>query len=48
MLCLIVADGRNIPNDGDLVDLFPAWIVEPAARKQIRVDNPCTLYGFPA
>lgn len=41
-------DGRNVPNDGDLVNLIPEWIEDPAAQKQILVDNPRKLYGFPA
>jgi predicted TIM-barrel fold metal-dependent hydrolase len=41
-------DGRAMPNDGDLVDLIPEWIVEEEARRQILVENPCRLYGFPA
>ena len=41
-------DGRNVPNDGDLVDLIPEWIEDAATQKQILVDNPRTLYGFPA
>lgn len=41
-------DGRNIPNDGDLIDLIPEWIVDATAQRQILVDNPCTLYGFAA
>jgi predicted TIM-barrel fold metal-dependent hydrolase len=40
-------EGRNIPNDGDLVDLIPQWIAAAGARKQVLVDNPCALYGFP-
>jgi len=40
-------DGRNVPNDGDLVDLIPDWIEDAAARQQILVDNPRKLYGFP-
>ena len=40
-------DGRDMPNDGDLVDLIPEWIPDAATRKRILVDNPCTLYGFP-
>jgi hypothetical protein len=40
--------GRNGPNDGDLVDLIPEWIEEAAAQKQILVDNPRKLYGFPS
>ena len=41
-------DGRNVPNDGDLVDLIPEWIPDAAKQKQILVDNPRKLYGFPA
>jgi predicted TIM-barrel fold metal-dependent hydrolase len=40
-------DGRAMPNDGDLVDLIPEWIVDERARQQILVENPCCLYGFP-
>ena len=40
-------DGRNVPNDGDLVDLIPQWIEDAAAQRQILVDNPRRLYGFP-
>jgi len=40
-------DGRNVPNDGDLVDLVPEWITEATLQKQILVDNPRRLYGFP-
>jgi len=32
-----------MPNDGDLVDLIPDWIVEEAARRQILVDDPSRL-----
>lgn len=35
-----------MPNDGDLVDLFGAWIADPGLREQILVDNPARLYGF--
>ena len=41
-------DGRNVPNDGDLVDLIPEWIENAAAQRQILVDNPRKLYGFSA
>jgi predicted TIM-barrel fold metal-dependent hydrolase len=41
-------DGRNVPNDGDLVDLIPQWIEDTATQKQILVDNPRKLYGFSA
>jgi predicted TIM-barrel fold metal-dependent hydrolase len=38
--------GRHMPNDGDLVDLFPQMATEPALQKKILVDNPARLYGF--
>jgi len=38
---------RQMPNDGDLVDLIPEWIPDEMTRKRILVDNPCALYGFP-
>jgi len=37
---------RHMPNDGDLVDLFPLMAPEPALQKKILVDNPVRLYGF--
>jgi hypothetical protein len=40
-------DGREMPNDGDLVDLLQEWVPDSATRNRILVDNPCTLYGFP-
>ena len=41
-------EGRGMPNDGDLVDLIPEWIVDEADRRRILVDNPRALYGFPS
>jgi 2-pyrone-4,6-dicarboxylate lactonase len=41
-------DGREMPNDGDLVDLLADWVPDEATRRKILVDNPCALYGFPA
>jgi 2-pyrone-4,6-dicarboxylate lactonase len=38
---------RQMPNDGDLVDLLSDWIPDAAMRKRILVDNACALYGFP-
>jgi 2-pyrone-4,6-dicarboxylate lactonase len=40
-------DGREMPNDGDLLDLMLEWVADAATRKHILVDNPCKLYGFP-
>lgn len=39
---------RYMPNDGDLVDLVPLIVPEPALQRQILVDNPHRLYGFGA
>ena len=38
--------GKHMPNDGDLVDLFPQMAPEPELQKKILVDNPACLYGF--
>jgi predicted TIM-barrel fold metal-dependent hydrolase len=38
--------GKHMPNDGDLVDLFPLMAPEPALQRKILVDNPARLYGF--
>jgi predicted TIM-barrel fold metal-dependent hydrolase len=38
---------RQMPNDGDLVDLIAEWIPDAATRKRILADNPSELYGFP-
>ncbi len=38
--------GKHMPNDGDLVDLFPLMAPDPAIQKKILVDNPARLYGF--
>jgi 2-pyrone-4,6-dicarboxylate lactonase len=40
-------DGREMPNDGDLLDLLLDWVPDEATRKRILVDNACALYGFP-
>ena len=37
---------RQMPNDGDLVDLIAEWILDAATRRQILVDNPALLFGF--
>jgi predicted TIM-barrel fold metal-dependent hydrolase len=37
-----------MPNDGDLVDLIPMWIPDPDVRHRMLVENPASLYGFPA
>ncbi|SAI21143.1 2-pyrone-4%2C6-dicarboxylic acid hydrolase [Bordetella ansorpii] len=36
----------EVPDDGHLIDLFCAWVPDPAVRTRILVDNPARLYGF--
>ena len=38
--------GKHMPNDGDLLDLFPLMAPEPELQYKILVDNPARLYGF--
>ncbi len=33
-------------DEGDLVDLVPQFVADPAAQKLLLVDNPAKLYGF--
>ena len=37
---------KVMPNDGDLVDILPIMIPDPALRQQVLVDNPTKLFGF--
>jgi len=37
---------KDMPNDGELVDLFPEFTSDPALQQQILVDNPARLYRF--
>jgi predicted TIM-barrel fold metal-dependent hydrolase len=37
---------RHMPNDGDLVDLIPLMMPEPAIQQRILADNPHRLYQF--
>jgi 2-pyrone-4,6-dicarboxylate lactonase len=37
---------KHMPNDGDLVDLIPLYMPDPALQKKVLVDNPHRLYGF--
>jgi len=39
---------RHMPNDGDLVDLFPLFTSDPAMQRRILVENPHRLYQFGA
>ena len=34
------------PNDGDLLDAFGAWVVDPTVRRRIMVDTPAAFYRF--
>ncbi|MGB6449973.1 MAG: amidohydrolase family protein, partial [Steroidobacteraceae bacterium] len=36
----------HMPNDGDLVDLIPLYMPDPALQRKILIDNPHRLYGF--
>ena len=38
--------GRNMPNDGDLVDLIPLFAPDPVHQRKLLVDNPARLYDF--
>jgi predicted TIM-barrel fold metal-dependent hydrolase len=38
-------NGRQMPNDGDLVDLIGEWIDDEATLRRILVDNPRQVYG---
>ncbi len=38
--------GKHMPNDGDLVDLFPLMAPTPELQRKILVGNPARLYGF--
>jgi 2-pyrone-4,6-dicarboxylate lactonase len=39
---------ENMPDTTDLLDLFATWVPDPQLRKQILVNNPAALYGFPS
>ena len=39
-------DGREMPNDGDLLDLMTEWVLDGAVRDRILAQNAKTLYGF--
>jgi predicted TIM-barrel fold metal-dependent hydrolase len=38
-------NGRGMPNDGSLLDLFAGWVPDAATREQILVQNPLGLYS---
>ncbi len=38
----------EMPDAGRLFELFQQWTPDEATRRRILVDNPATLYGFPA
>jgi predicted TIM-barrel fold metal-dependent hydrolase len=37
---------RHMPNDGDLVDLIPLFMPDPALQRKVLVENPDRLYCF--
>jgi predicted TIM-barrel fold metal-dependent hydrolase len=37
---------KHMPNDGDLVDLIPRFMPDPALQRQVLVKNPERLYRF--
>jgi predicted TIM-barrel fold metal-dependent hydrolase len=37
---------ENSPDVGHLLDVFQAWVKDPAVIRQILVDNPAKLFGF--
>jgi 2-pyrone-4,6-dicarboxylate lactonase len=39
-------DGREMPNDGDLLDLLAEWAPDAAVRNRILTQNAKALYGF--
>jgi len=39
-------DGREMPNDGDLLDVLTDWVPDDKTRNRILVDNANRLYGF--
>ena len=42
----VILRGQPMPNDGDLFNLFAAWVPDAETRRRILVDNPARLYGF--
>lgn len=38
-------NGRQMPNDGDLLDLLAEWVPDTGQRNRILADNPRKLYG---
>jgi predicted TIM-barrel fold metal-dependent hydrolase len=41
-----VATWDEMPNVGELLDLFAAWVPDAATRHRVLVENPHLLYGF--
>jgi 2-pyrone-4,6-dicarboxylate lactonase len=37
---------KDMPNDGELVDLFAEFTGDPVTQRKILVENPARLYGF--
>ena len=38
--------GKHMPDDGELVDLFPLMAPDPVVQRKVLVDNPARLYQF--
>ena len=41
-------DKHKVPDDGALLNLLARWLPNAAQRRQVLVDNPAALYGFPS
>lgn len=41
-------DKHEVPDDGALLNLLARWLPDAAQRRQVLVDNPAALYGFPS
>jgi predicted TIM-barrel fold metal-dependent hydrolase len=37
---------RIMPNDGDLIDIIPKMMPDPAMQQRVLVENPARLFGF--
>jgi 2-pyrone-4,6-dicarboxylate lactonase len=35
-----------MPNDGEIVDLIPLYVPDPARRQKLLVENPARLFKF--
>jgi D-galactarolactone isomerase len=37
---------KQMPDDGELIDLLATWVPNEEVRRKILVENPTKLYGF--